>query len=1313
MTAIFVSHRSSDNAEAQALKDWLGAQGHEQLFLDFDPADGIPAGVDWEQRLYQELRRCQALLIVLTPAWLESMWCRNELAIAREKGKAVFIVRVKPCDTGPLIPAIQEVDLTADRDGGLAKLARGLKEHGLDPASAFDWRPGRPIYPGLAAFDVEDAAIFFGRSEESWQVVETLRRMRLQAVGSPKLLLITGASGSGKSSLMRAGVLARLRKEQASWIVARPFRRGGNALGALADAIAWAYPPGQRPASLDAITTRLAGEDGPRQLIAMVRDLRLALDRPDATLVLALDQAEEVLAARQAADAAHLLDLLRTTLAEAGNEILVLATIRSDRLGDWQQHGSIKAAAEHGEFPFEISPLGPMPMARIGEIVRGPAGYEGLGVEDELVEAIRADTNTPDALPLLAYTLRYLHDHFADDGRLALAEYRSFGGLEGSIRSQADAAIQIARMSEEDLRALKEAFIPGLVRATGDGGFSRSRARLATLPARAEPHLRRLIDDARVLLTDRDEQGNVTVEVAHEALLRVWPLLEKWIREDADDLRRFEAIQRAAKDSAQNPGDPSFLVHLGPRLSAAEGLARQKRFADRLVQSEVDYLAACRSLQDRQDWQRKRRIGFGLTGAALVLAALAVGVFFAVGRQQETITRLLAEASAAFRSGDGAGALVPLEKIRRFLSVLQPDDIPMLRAFWAAQMTPLPQFIRDAGPLSVVEINDRVAVTLRDGSVHLPSAEGRPLISFDPHLDAFIFADARTISLRDPKDFSPLIETRIGKGTEREGMRTSPIELLPSGLSGFALGFAVVKTRTLEITNDEDDPEEWHTNLVFLLRADRATSDVVRVPPKAVCARSTVGGPVEEGCPQDSISLASGFAAITHSIPDKANLAIVDTEWGQDLAILSARRIECDDDDGDNCHGRTVKDIELAWFADGQVVLSSGLEVSRIRRLSKVAISIDQTTGPAFPRSQLEEVHWRLATEIAGRTPASEEPEKPKLDFGKIEDSARYEEIYDSYANAVIAEGSGGAFWAAVPGGNSWLMYVGCRFEKSGVVVECKDFSMTALNADTTISSDKRFIAQRNCNGFEAAMQIIDMRQLKLVKVDSPVDYITGFAINPNSSKIIVTTDQNEVLTYTLESEGEAKLIRQTSLPRETGLVGEGACSAGRPVRWVDDRSVVGVSAGGSLFGIDTASGSIRWFTPHSTADGRWEDARGIEASPDGRTFAVFDHNTIQLVASQTGLPLTGQFHPKSLVSNAVEPEAVIFESAQVQNDGSIHVPCSRSDVCGDGEFLRNAPDLKSLDSCHGFELLTGRDDDGGRLQPEFLIPLIGRDCSE
>ena len=165
-----------------------------------------------------------------------------------------------------------------------------------------------------------------------------------------------------------------------------------------------------------------------------------------------------------------------------GSEILAIATTRSDRLGAWQQHGSIKATAEHGELPYEMLPVGPMPMARIGEIVRGPAAYEDLRIDDDLVDAIRADTVTPDALPLLAYTLQYLHRHFAEDGHLTLTEYRSFGGLEGFVRSQADAAIPVDRLSEEDRRALREAFVPGLVRATAQGGFSRNRAVLASLP---------------------------------------------------------------------------------------------------------------------------------------------------------------------------------------------------------------------------------------------------------------------------------------------------------------------------------------------------------------------------------------------------------------------------------------------------------------------------------------------------------------------------------------------------------------------------------------------------------------------------------------------------------------------------------------------------------------------------------------------------------------------------------------------------------------------------------------------------------------
>ena len=344
---------------------------------------------------------------------------------------------------------------------------------------------------------------------------------------------------------MRAGVLARLHKEPA-WIPARPFRRGADALVALADALAWSFPADRRP-DLAQIGARLSRPQNAGELVAIARELRLAHDRPEATLVLALDQAEELLAPDNG-DAAALLDLLRETLAVVGDEILAIATIRSDRLAAWQQHPSIKATADHGELPFAMLPLGPMPMERVGEIVRGPAAYEGLQIDDDLVDAIRADTATPDALPLLAYTLQYLHRHFAGDGRLTLADYRSFGGLEGSVRSQADATIAIDRMSPEDRRALQEAFVPGWCGPPPMAASAAARPCSPRLPARARPYLRRLVDDARLLKEDADGPGGVTVEVAHESLLRVWPTLARWIDEDAEKLQQLEAIQRAAQD---------------------------------------------------------------------------------------------------------------------------------------------------------------------------------------------------------------------------------------------------------------------------------------------------------------------------------------------------------------------------------------------------------------------------------------------------------------------------------------------------------------------------------------------------------------------------------------------------------------------------------------------------------------------------------------------------------------------------------------------------------------------------------------------
>ena len=247
MTAIFISHSSADNAAADQMKAWLESKGHTSLFLDFDPEAGIRSGSDWEQTLYQKLRQCQAVIALLTPSWLASKWCFVELAQARAGGKAIFPVKIQDCQAGGVFSDIQHLDLTTRPEEGYRRLEIGLKDCGLDPLDVFDWDPNRPPYPGLLAFQEADAAIFFGRGEEILKALETLETLRRQGRDAARFVLLLGASGSGKSSLARAGVIPRLNKQPAAWLPVPPFRPQEDPLEELAVALSTAFEkPGLR-----------------------------------------------------------------------------------------------------------------------------------------------------------------------------------------------------------------------------------------------------------------------------------------------------------------------------------------------------------------------------------------------------------------------------------------------------------------------------------------------------------------------------------------------------------------------------------------------------------------------------------------------------------------------------------------------------------------------------------------------------------------------------------------------------------------------------------------------------------------------------------------------------------------------------------------------------------------------------------------------------------------------------------------------------------------------------------------------------------
>ena len=617
MTAIFISHSSADNDAAARMKAWLEAQGHTSLFLDFDPGAGIQAGANWEQTLYRQLRQCQAVIALLSPGWLASRWCFAELVQARERGKPVFFVKVEPVDSGGLFSDVQHIDLTQRADEGHERLRLGLLERGLDPLDAFDWDPHRPPYPGLLAFDEADAAIFFGRAEALAKTLEALDALRRESGEAPRFVLLLGASGSGKSSLARAGVIPRLKKRPVEWLPIPPLRPQLEPLDELALVLAAAFEAHGRPRDWRSLRDTLmqAADATPTDgaaLLGLARDLALAARQTDTTVLLTIDQAEELFGYTPKPAAERFLRLLRAALESGDRRLMAMATLRSEFLAEFQNQPTLQDKQYGHHVRYRALTVDPMPQASVAEIIRGPALLAGLQLDPGLIDAIVGDMGTQDALPLLAFTLRRIYERTGADGRLTLAAYEAVGRLDGAVRQEAERVVREAQPGAEDLEALHAAFVPTLVRITAEGGYVRRRALVEQLPQRVLGLLRRFID-ARLLVSDRDAQGRETHEVAHEALLRTWPQLSDWLIEDKDNLRLLEGLHSAALEWQQAERREDLQVHRDGRLRDLDTLFASPRFKLPEASVEQHYLDACRAAQqareaaERAEQERKLR----------------------------------------------------------------------------------------------------------------------------------------------------------------------------------------------------------------------------------------------------------------------------------------------------------------------------------------------------------------------------------------------------------------------------------------------------------------------------------------------------------------------------------------------------------------------------------------------------------------------------------------------------------------------------------------------------------------------------------
>jgi WD40 repeat protein/energy-coupling factor transporter ATP-binding protein EcfA2 len=478
----------------------------------------------------------------------------------------------------------------------------------LEPKPESGFAAESAPYVGLATFQPQDADRFYGREELVDQLVRRVSRERV--------VMVVGASGSGKSSLLRAGLIARLDDSDSRHETVL-FTPGRNPLDECSLAIA-------KFTGDSVMTLREALASDPHALSLIVRQEWDAREDSDGDLVLVIDQFEELFTLRDAeAEAEHFVTMLSDAVSDDSGRLRLVLGVRADFCGECAQLPGLSEHLRNGTLL-----VGPMSASELRQVITVPASHAGCTVEGTLLATLLGDMHgRPGALPLLSHALLETWRRRRGNA-LTLDGYQAAGGVAGALERTAESCYE--GLSERQRELAKASFLrlvtpDATKRRLPHSEIDHDDPDLAAVVAR--------FAEARLLVV-----SDTVIELAHESLISAWPQLRAWLDEDSEGHRIHRQLTEATS-AWESTGRDTSALYRGAQLAIAQEWAGKRQEA--LATRERNFLTAGRRYQRRE----VRR--WWVIAALLLVATLVSGVLTAVTIETNAeISRYLAAANA-------------------------------------------------------------------------------------------------------------------------------------------------------------------------------------------------------------------------------------------------------------------------------------------------------------------------------------------------------------------------------------------------------------------------------------------------------------------------------------------------------------------------------------------------------------------------------------------------------------------------------------------------------------------------------------------